>query len=1470
MHMIALEPRIVLDAAAVETASEISQQTAHQQFADDFVNHMLDAGSSSDISAPGDQVLDDDESLQRADREPTEIVFISSEIEDIEPYLNNLPEAAEVIVLDISSDPFDQMSLALADRSELSAIHLITHGDEGVLQFGDAVIDADMLSEHYQDQLQLLGGALAESGDFLIYGCDFGGGEQGREALELLSNLTGADVAASDDTTGHTDLQGDWDLEISSGAIETQFLSAHGWLDTLADPYITSNGGGFYVFVDMDENQTYATTVTASDDDLPSDTLTFSIFGGYDAGDFTIDPTTGVLNFINPPDYENPTDNIFTNGIYTVGVAVVDSSGNYDTQYISVVVKDVNDAPVATGNTVATNEDDPLVIPSSSFAFSDDDGDSLQSVTLSNFNLAGGTLTHTGGTVSVTEGMTLSVAELADLTYTPLANSSANASFDYIANDAANGTVSATMVITVNAVDDPPSVTGPDFTTSEDVSYNGSVLMTDADAGDTPEATLGSPPTNGAVTVNTDGTYSYTPNADYSGSDSFSIVATDEAGLTDTVVINVTVTPVNDAPVATSGPATTAEDTVLNGSINISDVDVGDTPEATLHAPTSNGAVVVNTDGTYSYTPNANFSGSDSFSVLVTDDAGLTDTVTVNITVTAENDAPEAFSDTVNIPEDVPTALTPTAPYDLDDASGDLIVTIDQLPTALQGAISYTADVGGTVNPTIGVTLSLTEFATLSFSPALSYAGAVDPLLYTVRDDEGHADAGSAGTINLIINGANDAPTATTQAIAVTEDIATPLNPILPADVDDALTDLTILATQVPAGAQGQLTYTLDVGGTATAAAGTVMSVNEFSSLVFTPASNYDGTVDAFVYRVTDDDSASNAGSIGTINLSINAQNDLPGGSSPDITMVEDQVHNGVVTMSDPDTGDTPEATLNAAPSNGTAVINSDGTYTYTPNANFSGADSFSVKVTDDTGANITLTINVTVNAQNDAPTVSGTDPTTAEDTAVNGSVAMTDPDFGDTPVASLGSGPSNGFVTVNADGTYTYTPLADFAGTDSFTIVATDSSGASDTKTITVTVTPVNDAPIGLDSAQVVAENSVLNATLAMSDVDVGDTPEATLQTGPTNGVAVVNTDGTYSYTPDPGFSGFDSFVILVTDDAGLTDTATITVNVSFANDAPTVTAPAVTTERNTPISGSVTMTDPDPGDIPTASVASGPANGSVTLAADGSYTYSPTAGFIGTDSFDVLVADSLGLTAVTTVNVTVEPGSASYMAGSARASSSSSGSDDADLGPESFETLELGLEESTATEDGPKKQASLVQEEQSNATPFKPTADKATAVYQPAQESEENSLSVDVDKKINDVDLATNNEISLAERSAAQKYQAVFEPINSARMTQAVNETVKEVRNQDQLFGVAIDKVTYAFGSILSVGGVSFVLRGGVMAAAMMSAIPAWARFDPITIVSDKNEEDEDEAEEISEAEIMTKFVQSAQAMVKKGPAA
>ena len=118
--------------------------------------------------------------------------------------------------------------------------------------------------------------------------------------------------------------------------------------------------------------------------------------------------------------------------------------------------------------------------------------------------------------------------------------------------------------------------------------------------------------------------------------------------------------------------------------------------------------------------------------------------------------------------------------------------------------------------------------------------------------------------------------------------------------------------------------------------------------------------------------------------------------------------------------------------------------------------------------------------------------------------------------------------------------------------------------------------------------------------------------------------------------------------------------------------------------------------------------------------------------------------------------------------------------------------------------------------------------------------------------------------EQAVVDIYRPTFTPIELGYFDNSLSKTLKEVRNHDGVFGVSVEKVTYAFGSILSVGGVSFVLRGGVLAAAMMSTIPTWARFDPISVVYGKSEE---EAEEKSEFEQMKEFVQSARARVAGG---
>ena len=136
---------------------------------------------------------------------------------------------------------------------------------------------------------------------------------------------------------------------------------------------------------------------------------------------------------------------------------------------MNITVNAVNDVPVATGNTVIASEDVPFVIGAADFNFTDVESDALVSVTITGLNLNGGTLTHSAGAVNVTNGMTITAAQLADLTFTSASNDSTDSSFTYTVNDAGTGVTSAVMNITVNAVNDVPVATGNTVIASEDV-----------------------------------------------------------------------------------------------------------------------------------------------------------------------------------------------------------------------------------------------------------------------------------------------------------------------------------------------------------------------------------------------------------------------------------------------------------------------------------------------------------------------------------------------------------------------------------------------------------------------------------------------------------------------------------------------------------------------------------------------------------------------------------------------------------------------------------------------------------------------------------------------------------------------------------------------------------------------------------------------------------------------------------------
>ena len=312
----------------------------------------------------------------------------------------------------------------------------------------------------------------------------------------------------------------------------------------------------------------------------------------------------------------------------------------------------------------------------------------------------------------------------------------------------------------------------------------------------------------------------------------------------------------------------------------------------------------------------------------------------------------------------------------------------------------------------------------------------------------------------------------------------------------------------------------------------------------------------------------------------------------------------------------------------------SDGTVTYTPNPNFSGADSFTYTISDGQGGTATATVALEVTAVNDAPVGQDSSAGGNEDAPIDGVVSATDVD-GDTLNYSVGSGPSNGSVTLNKNGSYVYTPNSNYHGVDAFTYVATDGKGGEATGTVTLTVAALNDAPLVGAVSVTLGEDDATSGNLIASDVDRDELTFA-LRSAASNGTAVVNGDGSYTYTPNANYAGSDSFTYTVSDGQGGTTTGTVSVSVSAVNDGPTTPGATALVDEDETFSSTLTAVDVD-GDTLSFALSSGASNGTAVVKDDGSYTYTPNTAYTGSDSFTYTVSDGNGGVTTGTVSVTV-----------------------------------------------------------------------------------------------------------------------------------------------------------------------------------------------------------------------------------------
>ncbi|WP_052306882.1 Ig-like domain-containing protein [Chitinophaga pinensis] len=891
--------------------------------------------------------------------------------------------------------------------------------------------------------------------------------------------------------------------------------------------------------------------------DVDGDALTYTVGTAPTNGLATVNATTGAYTYTPNPNYNGP--DVFT-------VIISDGNGGSATVTVNITVTAVNDAPTGTGDTQTTLEDTPV---NGAVSGADVDGDAL---------------TYTLGTAP-TNGLATVNATTGAYTYTPNPNYNGPDAFTVVISDGNGGSVTVTVNITVTAVNDVPTGADQNLTTPEDTPLNGAVVGADAD-GDALTYAIGTTtPANGSVTVNTDGTFIYTPNADYVGTDAFTVVISDGNGGTATVTININVTAVNDAPTGTNQNLTTPEDTPLNGAVLGVDAD-GDALTYAIGTTTpTNGSVIVNTDGTFIYTPNADYVGTDAFTVVISDGNGGTATVTININITAVNDAPTGANQNLTTPEDTPLNGAVVGA----DADGDALTYAIGTTTPANGSVTVNTD------------------GTFIYTPNADYVG-TDAFTVVISDGNGGT---ATVTININVTAVNDAPTGTNQNLTTPED--TPLNgAVVGVDADgDALT------------------YAI---GTTTPTNGSVI-VNTDGTFIYTPNADYVGT-DAFIVVISD----GNGGTVTvTININITAVNDAPTGANQNLTTPEDTPLNGAVVGADADGDPLTYAIGTTTPANGSATVNADGTFIYTPNADYAGADAFTVVISDGNGGTATVTININVTAVNDAPTGTNQNLTTPEDTPLNGAVLGADAD-GDALTYAIGTTtPANGSVTVNADGTFIYTPNADYVGTDVFTVVISDGNGGTATVTININVTAVNDAPTGANQNLTTPEDTPLNGAVVGADADGDALTYAIGTTTPTNGSVTVNANGTFVYTPNADFNGTDAFTVVISDGNGGTTTVTVNITVTAVNDAPTGANQNLSTPEDTPLNGAVVGADADGDALTYATGTTTPANGSVTVNADGTFIYTPNADYVGTDAFTVVISDGNGGTATVTININV-----------------------------------------------------------------------------------------------------------------------------------------------------------------------------------------------------------------------------------------